>query len=60
MSKTITVEFENEEQAECFTDWLSESGEQDYFIWAEMREGEKGEDYVNSFSYKDDKVIGTK
>lgn len=37
-SKTITINFSNEEAAEAFATWLCEQGEQDYWMWMEEQE----------------------
>lgn len=41
MLETLEIEFSNTEALNHFKTWLCESGEQDYFMWMEVRESEE-------------------
>jgi hypothetical protein len=59
--KKIVMEFENERMAYHFKLWLCEQGEQDYWMWMEVREQEEdGDITAHRFGYHDDpnKIIG--
>ena len=48
----LTIEFDNQEAAEHFGEWLNGQGEQDYWNWMEYREEEeKGNITVIDFDY---------
>lgn len=50
----LTIEFDSEEAAEHFSDWLCGQGEQDYWLWMECREQEEdGNITATSFHYDD-------
>lgn len=50
---TVQIHFDNEKAAEHFFQWLSNSGEQDYWLSQELREEEepKGDITVVDFDY---------
>jgi hypothetical protein len=58
----VTIKFQNQNQAKCFMDWLDGQGEQGYFEVADILEGEKGQEFVDKFSYdwKSNTVVGEK
>ena len=39
--KKLTIEFDSDAAAKHFALWLSEQGEQDYWVWMEYREQEE-------------------
>ncbi len=41
----ITIDLKSKEAEQHFVEWFSGSGEQDYWTWMEVREGES--DYAN-------------
>lgn len=50
--KRLVFEFESQEAAEHFKSWLCESGEQEYWMWMEVREREEdGDITATSFDY---------
>lgn len=60
MSETVDlrIRFDNQEALDHFTTWLSEAGEQDYWMWMECREGEEdGDITVLNFENGDFNVI---
>lgn len=60
-NNNLVIEFSNEEAREHFAVWLSEQGEQDYWIWMECRETEEeGDITATRFDYRDDICIKTK
>jgi len=55
---TIKIEFDNPEAAHHFASWLCESGEQQYWNWMEVREGEEnGPITAKSFNYWNAKTV---
>ena len=53
MKRSITIEFDSDEVAMHFAEWLCGSGEHQYWNWMEYREQEEeGDITVTSFDYR--------
>lgn len=57
-SFNLTIEFDNDAALEHFAVWLSEQGEQDYWLWMKCRETEEeGNITAISFDYQKETTI---